>query len=93
MSEEQQRLLEIAALLSQDAAKILAGLEDSSQVFMLRVLAVAIGHWEQAGIRMDPIQFDIVVTSIVATIAPIVQTMDATLSLLHTLRKDPSAHT
>ena len=88
------RLMEVAKLLPQEAAAVLTAMEHSAQIYLLKTVAVAIDYWEVNGIRLDPVQFEVVVTSIVASSAPTIRTLDAALGELLLLRdrKPTCAH-
>lgn len=82
----QQRLLEVAKLLPQEAATVLTEMDESAQVYLLKSVAMAIDYWESTDVHLDPVQFDIVVTSIIAAMAPTIRTLDAALDELMVLQ-------
>lgn len=71
-----ERLHEVARLLPQDAAVVMMALPEKAQTYMLQLITVTIDYWERMGVQLDPVQFEAIVTSVTATMAPIVRTMD-----------------
>lgn len=62
-----ERLIEVALLLPTELARTVMTWPSDLQQAAVGMLAVCIDYWEEQGVKLDPVQFEVIATSIVTT--------------------------